>query len=104
MVTDEEMVVVESGDRQILAKMMDLSETGTLVYLLLDTDSDPEIDGKCVLSLYHEGNVFNMGAVVARKSGRLVGFRFMPVAGESTYLQAKLIPMEVEWTRLRSLV
>ena len=104
MVTDEEMVVVESGGRHALAKMMDLSETGTLVYILLDSDVDLEMSGHCELSLYHQGKVFSVVAVVARKSGRLIAFHFLPGAEDSSYLQAKLIRMEVEWNRLKSLV
>ena len=104
MVTDEEMVVVECDGRHVLAKMMDLSETGTLLYLLLDSGVDPGISGQCELSLYHEGNVFNLTALLARQTGRLIGFQFLPGAEDSPHLQAKLIRMEVEWNRLRSLV
>ena len=103
MVTDEEMVVVGCGSRQFLAKMMDLSDTGTLTYML-DADADPKTGAQCVLSLWHQGNVFAIDAVVARRSGRLVGFQFLPGCENSPFLQVKLIRMEVEWNRLKSLV
>jgi hypothetical protein len=104
MVTDEEMVVIDSGGQHLLAKMMDLSDTGTLVYMLLESASDPEVGTECSLSLYHHGKVFDIPSVVARQSGRLIAFRFNERAGSSTDLQAKLIRMEVEWKRLKSLV
>ena len=65
MVSDEEMVVIEVGETRSLAKMMDLSDSGTLVYLLAETDSVPA-DTLCRLSLYHKGKVFTTSATVAR--------------------------------------
>jgi hypothetical protein len=38
MVSDEEMIVIEMGEQRHLAKMMDLSDNGTLVYLLADVE------------------------------------------------------------------
>ena len=104
MVTDEEMVVIESDGRHILAKLMDLSETGTLVYYLMESDAPPEMGAQCTLSLYHHGTVFAMPAVVARRMSRLIAFHFTAPPEDLSFLQAKLIRMEVEWNRLRLLV
>jgi hypothetical protein len=105
MVSDEEMVVIEIGDRRYLAKMMDLSDSGTLVYLLADDEPLIPADTLAQLSLYHSGKVFTASATVARTIGRLVAFRFRGIDyGTSANLQAKLIRMEVEWTRLQGLL
>jgi hypothetical protein len=105
MVSDEEMVVVECGESRYLAKMMDLSDSGTLVYLLADTDVSIPFDTLCRLSLYHNGKILTTSATVARTNGRLVAFRFRGIDyGTSANLQAKLIRMEVEWIRLQGLL
>ena len=105
MVSDEEMVVVEWAQKRWLAKMMDLSDSGTLVYLLSDNEDAVPADTLCELSLYHSGKVFTVSATVARANGRLLAFRFRAVDyGTSANLQAKLIRMEVEWTRLHALL
>ena len=105
MVSDEEMVVIEVGEQRYLAKMMDLSDSGTLLYLLADKEEAIPSDTLCQLSLYHSGKVFAVSAVVARSNGRLVAFRFRGIDyGTSANLQAKLIRMEVEWTRLQALL
>jgi len=105
MVSDEEMVVIEAGDQRYLSKMMDLSESGSLVYLLADADNALVAGAVCRLSLYHHGRVFGVVAHVARANGRLIAFRFKSVDyGTSTDLQTKLIRMEVEWNRLKGLL
>jgi len=105
MVSDEEMVVIEMGEHRFLAKMIDLSDSGTLVYLLADAEPPIPFDTLCQLSLYHSGKIFTAPATVARTSGRLVAFRFRGIDyGTSANLQAKLIRMEVEWTRLQGLL
>lgn len=97
-VSDEEVIVIhQEGRDNVLAKMMDLSEGGTLVYLLDDTD----LSGAAELSVYHKGKVFNVPAKVIRKNGRLTGFEFANAPAESLReIQSKLIHMEVEWMRL----
>jgi hypothetical protein len=97
-VSDEEVIVVhQEGHKNVLAKMMDLSEGGTLAYLLEDGD----ISGSAELSIYHQGRVFTVPASIARKNGRLVGFEFANPSAECIReIQSKLIHMEVEWMRL----
>ena len=97
-VSDEEVIVIhQEGRKNVLAKMMDLSEVGTLAYLLDDSD----MSGSVELSVYHKGKVFRVPAGVIRKNGRLVAFEFTNPSIESTReLQSKLIQMEVDWMRL----
>jgi len=97
-VSDEEVVVLQqSGRSPLLAKMMDLSEVGTLVYLL----EDAVPSGSAALSIYHQGKVFEVPARVIRTNGRLVAFEFTEVSPEVLRdIEAKLIRMEIEWTRL----
>jgi hypothetical protein len=105
MVSDEEMVVIEMGEQRHLAKMMDLSDNGTLVYLLADVEEAIFPGTLCRLSIYHSGKIFIVSAAVIRTNGRLVAFRFQRNDyGTSATLQAKLIRMEVEWTRLKGLL
>ena len=97
-VSDEEVVVIhQDGQANVLAKMMDLSNVGTLVYLL--EEGDPS--GSTVLSVFHQGRVFEVPASVARKTGRLIAFEFVNLSQEATHeIQSKLIRMEVEWIRV----
>jgi len=97
-VSDEEVVVLhQQGKDNILAKMMDLSEVGTLVYLLSDDDPGASV----TLSIFHQGKVVAVPATVIRKNGRLIALDFTnPSLEASRELQSKLIRMEVEWMRL----
>lgn len=97
-VSDEEVVVIhQAGRDNVLAKMMDLSDVGTLVYLLADDD----IAGSATLSIFHMGKVFAVPANAVRKMGRLVAFDFTdPSSDVQREIQTKLIRMEVEWIRL----
>ena len=97
-VSDEEVIVIhQDGRKNLLAKMMDLSEVGTLAFLLEDSD----VSGSAELSVYHKGKVVRLPAGVIRKNGRLVAFEFAKPSVESTReLQSKLIQMEVEWMRI----
>ncbi len=97
-VADEEVVVIRrSGTDNLLAKMLDLSEVGTLVYLL----AEGEPAGAVTLSIYHQGKVFDVPANTVRQSGRLVAFNFIsPSEDARRDIQSKLIRMEVDWVRL----
>ena len=97
-VSDEEVIVIhQEGRKNVLAKMMDLSEVGTLVYLLEDTD----LSGSAELSFYDQGKVFRVPASSIRKNGRLIAFEFVnPPIDVVREIQSKLIRMEVEWMRL----
>jgi hypothetical protein len=97
-VSDEEIILIhQEGRKNILAKMMDLSEVGTLAYML----DDSEIAGTIELSVYHKGKVSRVPANIIRKNGHLVAFEFANPSMESIReIQSKLIHMEVEWMRL----
>jgi len=97
-VSDEEVIVVhQAGGRNVIAKMMDLSDSGTLTYLL----EDAHVSDSAELSIYHQGKVFQVPATVVRKNGRLTAFEFANPSIEAIReIQSKLIRMEVEWMRL----
>ena len=97
-VSDEEVIVIhQDSGKNVIAKMMDLSESGTLAYLLEETD----ISGSAELSIYHQGKVFRVPATLVRKNGRLTAFEFAKPSIEAIReIQSKLIRMEVEWMRL----
>ena len=91
------MVVHQEGRKNMLAKVMELSEVGTLAYLL----EDEEVTNSVELSLCHQGNIFRIPATVVQKNGRLTGFEFASPSLENfREIQSKLIRMEVEWMRL----
>ena len=103
VVSEEEVVLIDSGvGNRILAKMLDFSDGGTLVYLLVDAHISSNVGDTCSLMLYHQGKVFQVPATVLRKSGRLIGFTFGDLSSSARHhIQAKLIRMEIEWTRLK---
>jgi hypothetical protein len=52
VVSEEEVVLIDSGDgHRTLAKMLDISDGGTLVYLLVDSDIDGDVGDSCTLML-----------------------------------------------------
>jgi hypothetical protein len=101
-VSDEEVVVIRSeGKAPVLAKMMDLSETGTLVYVLAEGDVTGAVGASNNLAVYHQGKIFEVPATLARKDGRLIAFHFAnPPEEVLRDIQGKLIRMEIEWMRL----
>src|SRR5262245_28832709 len=70
----EEVVLIAGRHRSMIAKMLDLSEDGTLVYLTDQPDLDTldNLDAACTLTLYHRGEVFEVESKVARKSRGLI--------------------------------
>ena len=96
------MVVIRSeGTVPVLAKMMDLSDTGTLVYVLADGEVTDGLGAARNLAIYHQGKVFEIPATIARKEGRMIAFNFAnPSAEVLRDVQGKLIRMEIEWMRL----
>jgi len=100
-VSDEEVVVIRrTGAEPVLAKMMDLSEAGTLVYLLAEDLPDAAGDTS-KLAVFHQGKVFDIPATIIRKNGRLIAFKFANPSPEALRdVQSKLIRMEIEWMRL----
>jgi c-di-GMP-binding flagellar brake protein YcgR len=99
-VSEDDIVIINFDHQTMAAKLLDFSEGGLLAYLLKDQQT--EIGGKSVrVSLHHEGKVFWVSSRVLRHTGRIVGFEFLEM-DDATRLQvrAKLIRLDVEWTRL----
>ena len=101
-VSGEEMVLISAGcHHSIIAKMLDLSEDGTLVYLNEDAPILDPAETQCRLTLYHAGKVFEVDSKVARKSRRLIGFEFINVpSGVVNDLRSKIIHMS-DWMRVK---
>jgi hypothetical protein len=97
-VSEDELVVIhQKGKPNLPAKMIDLSEGGTLVYLLEAAEPAPLV----TLSMYHKGKAFEIPATVRRNADRLVAFEFSGADPDALgEVQSKLIHMEVEWMRL----
>lgn len=94
----EEVVLIGGCHRSMIAKMLDLSEDGTLVYLSDEPDLD-KLDSACTLTFYHRGEVFEVQAKVARKSRGLIGFEFVnPPAAVVRRIRAKIGRM-ADWKR-----
>jgi PilZ domain len=102
VVSEEEVVLIDLGKpTPSLAKLLDFSEVGTLVYLLVDASVDAPIGTACFLMIYQQGKVITIPAKIVRKLGRLIGFDFGEMSAEVVHdVQAKLLRMEVEWLRL----
>jgi hypothetical protein len=102
-ISDEETVlIVLDVRRPLISKMLDLSEGGTLVYLVEGPDAGFGENPVCRLMLYHQGEVFAVDSKVARLSGKLIGFEFIdPPLAVVNRIQAKLIQMEVAWMRVQ---
>ncbi len=89
------------GRAPVLAKMMDLSETGTLVYMIAEGDQAGAAGSAANLAVFHQGKVFEIPSVLARKDGRMLAFHFANPSSEVLRdVQGKLIRMEIEWMRL----
>ena len=102
-ISDEETVlIVFDRLRPLISKMLDLSEGGTLVYLIEGPEDGLGANTVFRLMLYHQGEVFAVDSKVARGSGKLVGFEFInPPLAVVNRIQAKLIQMEVAWMRVQ---
>ncbi len=101
-ISEEEAVLVGVGEgKPALAKLIDFSEVGTLVYLLVKMDSDLPIGEICTLTMYDQGSIFVVPSRIVRKNGHLIGFEFTHLSTATLHnVQSKLIRMEVEWLRL----
>ena len=102
-ISDEETVLIVVGLRRpVISTMLDLSEGGTLVYLVERPEGGLGANLVCRLMLCHQGEVFAVDSKVARRSGKLIGFEFInPPLTVVNRIQAKLIQMEVAWMRVQ---
>jgi hypothetical protein len=98
----EEMVLISIGCQPtIIAKMLDLSEDGTFVYLSEESDILDAMDKECTLTLYHHGEVFELESKIARRSRRLIGFEFVnPPSTVVNRIRTKITQM-ADWKRLK---
>jgi PilZ domain-containing protein len=96
----EEMVLISIGShRPMIAKLLDLSEDGTLVYLSEESDVLDAMGTDCRLTLYHDGKVFELASKIARRSRRLIGFEFVnPQSTVLKHIRAKIIQM-ADWVK-----
>ena len=101
-VSGEEIVLISIAcHTPMIAKMLDISEDGTLVYLSEESDILDAMDTECTLTLYHHGNVFQVESKVARGSRRLIAFEFVnPPATVVNRIRAKIIQM-ADWMRVK---
>ncbi len=101
-VSGEEMVLISIGcQRSIIAKMLDLSEDGTLVYLSQESDILDAMDTQCTLTLYHREQLFDVKSKIARRSRRLIAFEFInPPSTVANRIRAKIIQMP-DWMRVK---
>ena len=100
-VSDEEVVVIRrTGASPVLAKMLDLSEVGTLVYLI--AEELPDAPGAASeIAVFHQKKVFDIPVTIVRRNGRLIAFEFANPSPEALRdVQGKLISMEIDWMRL----
>ena len=101
-ISEEEAVLVGVGTgKPALAKLIDFSELGTLVYMLVQLESALAIGETYTLTMYDQGSIFVIPSRVVRTNGHLVGFEFTSLSTATLHhVQSKLIRMEVEWLRL----
>jgi len=101
-ISGEEMVLISTGSGpSIIGKMLDLSEDGTLVYVSEASETLDAAETPCMLTLYHQGQVFQVESKVARRSSRLIGFEFMnPSPGVANRIRAKISRMP-DWLRVK---
>jgi hypothetical protein len=97
LVSEDEAVVVHSGSGgAALAKLMDLSDTGLLVYLL-EGDVEPSAETK--LSLFHKGKIFKIRSKLVRRYHRLAGFQFVCTSTIEDQIRTKLLHMKRDQVR-----
>ena len=94
------MVLISIGThRPMIAKLLDLSEDGTLVYLSEESDILDSLGTDCMLTFYDDGNVFELASKIARRSSRLAGFEFVnPKPTALKRIRVKIIQM-ADWVR-----
>ena len=94
LTSDDETVMLHVGDYDAPAKLVDLSETGMLVYLvewLIGYHCESSVGDTCHLSMYNEGAVFQSRGKVVRRMGNLIGLEFVDLTPETAgKIQAKL--------------
>ena len=100
LVSGEETVLISIGRHSMIAKLLDFSEDGILVYLGEEFDV-LTVGAPCTLTLYDEGKVFEAESKVARNSHRLIAFEFTnPASPVKSRLRAKITNTS-DWMRIK---
>ena len=99
--SNEDVVMLHISGDQHLAKILDLSDGGTCVYMV-EPNAPVELDGAYRVSLYHKGKIQDIDVKVSRKNGQVIGLEFVDLsAAAAEHVSAKIIWLEVEWMRLK---
>ena len=74
----EEVVLITIGlDRSMAAKILDLSEYGTLVDLTEQSGVYDAIDGECTITFLHQEEIFDIEARVVDRARDLIALQFI---------------------------
>jgi hypothetical protein len=99
--SNEDVVVLHVGDEQHLAKILDLSDGGTCVYMV-EPDAPIEQDDVLRMSLYHNQKIEDIEVKASRKAGQAIGLEFQGLSDRAEeHVRAKIIRLEVEWMRMK---
>ena len=99
--SNEDVVLLHIGEEQHLAKILDLSDGGTCVYMV-EAGVPIESDDTLRMSLYHNQKIQDIDVKVCRKSGQVIGLEFHDLSPEAKeHVRAKIIRLEVEWMRMK---
>ena len=101
-ISGEEMVLISTGSgHSMIGKILDLSYDGTLVYMSEESDTLDAAETPCMLTLYHQGQLFQVESKIARRSSRLIGFEFMsPSPSVANRIRTKISQMP-DWLRVK---
>ncbi len=99
--SNEDVVVLHVGDKQHLAKILDLSDGGACVYLV-EPGVGIEQDDSFRMSLYHKQKIEDIEVTACRKTGQVIGLEFQGLSDTAEeHVRAKIIRLEVEWMRMK---
>ena len=99
--SNEDVVVLHAADEQLLAKILDLSDGGTCVYLV-EPGASIEHHDTIRMSLYHNQKIEDIDVKVSRKNGQVIGLEFQNLSDQAeAHVRAKIIRLEVEWMRMK---
>ncbi len=99
--SNEDVVVLHVGHEQHLAKILDLSDGGTCVYLV-EPGAPIEPDDTFRMSLYHNQKIEDIEVKACRKAGQVIGLEFQGLSDTAEeHVRAKIIRLEVEWMRMK---
>ena len=96
---NEDVVILNIGDTQRLAKILDISDGGVCVELV-EPGATIELDDSFRMSLYHNQQITDIEVKVCRKTGAEIGLEFKGLSDQAEeQVRAKAIRLAVEWVR-----